>query len=83
MRLSAPRFGNVGGKDSNKRTRSIYYRTGRGDHDRRWRHVNRGGAGADEAADHTADEPAEGGVAGVVAMGEGPHGECREGQRYA
>jgi hypothetical protein len=37
----------------------------------RGRPVDGGGTGADE-----------GGVAGVVAMGEGPQGECRKGQRY-
>jgi hypothetical protein len=60
-----------------------YYRAGRHNRDGRRCHVDRNAAGADEAADHTADEPAERGVAGVVAMGEGPQGECREGQRYA
>jgi hypothetical protein len=30
----------------------------RGDHDRRWRYVDRDTAGADEAPDHTTDKPA-------------------------
>jgi hypothetical protein len=60
-----------------------YYRTGRGDHDGRWRHVDRDTAGADEAADHTADEPAEGGVAGVVAVGKCACGERGQGRAGA
>jgi hypothetical protein len=60
-----------------------HYRAGRGDNDRRRRHVDRDTARADEAADYAADKSAECGVAGIVAVGEGSQGECREGQRYA
>jgi hypothetical protein len=51
------------------------------DHDGPGCGVDRGrdDTGADEAADDTADKSAERGVTGVVAVGEGPQGECREG----
>jgi hypothetical protein len=50
------------------------------DHDGSGRGVDRSrdGTGGDEATDHTPDKSAERRVTGVVAVGEGPDGECRE-----
>jgi hypothetical protein len=76
----------------NRRFAALHDDRGRSLNDHRWGRVafdhdgpgcgvdrGRDDSGADEAADDTADKSAERGVTGVVAVGEGPQGECREG----